>query len=142
MNVPVGDVLKGELSAACSEVTLSVPVTLEVAANGAHHGEAPDVELPILVEQWFFDILLDYVTSFESIHICIANQVFDLIKVLGHLDATASVGVLTGLDDPQLLAKSWDLIKYRLLRVVLGVLVQLFKFMELWIVHALFDVEL
>ena len=142
MNVPIWDVLEGELSAACPEVALSVPVTLKVAANGAHHGEAPDVKLPILVEQWFFNILLDYVTSFEAIHICIANQVFDLIKVFRHLDTTASVSVLTGLDDPQLLAKSRNFIKYRLLRVILGVLVQLFKFMELWIVHALFDVEL
>ena len=73
---------------------------MQIAANCAHHGEASNVEFPILVEQWFFDILLDYVTSFEAIHICIANQVFYLVKVLGHLDATASVGVLAGLDDP------------------------------------------
>lgn len=50
VHVTIGHVLDGEFSAACSQVSVGVPVALQVAVDRAHQGEAPDIELSILVQ--------------------------------------------------------------------------------------------
>ena len=142
MDIPVGNILEGEFSAACSEIALLVPITLKIAANGAHHGKASNIKLTILVQQGSLDILLDYVTSFETIHIGVADEAFNLIEIFRYLDSATSIGVLTWLDDPQLLTKGRNLIQNSLLRGVLGFMVKLFKFMKLWIIQTFLDMEL
>lgn len=123
MDIPVRYILEGEFSAACSKITLLVPITLKIAANGAHHGKASNIKLSILVQQGSLDILLDYVTSFETIHIGVADEALNLIEIFRYLDSAASIGVLTRLDDPELLTESWNLIQNSLLGRVLSFMV-------------------
>ena len=101
MHISVGAVLETKLAAAGPEVALSVPVALQVAIDGAHKGEAADVELPALVQERLLDVLLDYVTPFDAVDIRIGHQTLYLVQITAHLDAKASVGVLSRLDDPE-----------------------------------------
>ena len=50
MNISVRYILQCKFLARGSEVTLLVEVALEISIDGAHHSEASDVELSILVE--------------------------------------------------------------------------------------------
>jgi hypothetical protein len=142
MDIPVGNILEGEFSAACSKIAFLVPIPLEITVNGAHHSEASNIKLTILVQQGSLNILLDYVTSFESIHIGIADEAFNLIEIFRYLDSAAPIGVLTRLDDPKLLTKGRNLIKNCLLGRILSFMVKLFKFMKLWIIQTFLDMEL
>lgn len=73
MHISVGHVFQSELATACSEVSLCVPVTLQISADGTHHSEATDVELPVLVKQRLFDVFLYDIRPFVAIYICVLN---------------------------------------------------------------------
>jgi hypothetical protein len=45
----------------------------------------------------------------------VCDQPFDLVKIFANLDAATPVGVLSGLDDPELLAELWNLVQNSLL---------------------------
>lgn len=142
MHIPVGNIFESEFSATSPKVAFLIPITLKIAANSAHHGKASNIEFSILVQKRSFDVLLDYVTSFESIHIGVAYKILDLIKIFRDLDATPPVSVLTWFDDPQLLSEGGYLVQYSFLGIILGFMIKLFKFMKLWIIKAFLDVEL
>ena len=73
MHISVGHVFQSELATACSEVSLCVPVALQISADGTHHSETTDVELPVLVQQRLFDVFLYDIRPFVAIHICVLN---------------------------------------------------------------------
>ena len=73
MHISVGHVFQSELATACSEVSLCVPVALQISADGAHHSETTDVELTVFVKQRLFDVFLYDIGPFVAIHICVLN---------------------------------------------------------------------
>jgi hypothetical protein len=105
VHVSVGNILQCEFLATGSHVTLIVPISLQVAIYGAHEREHSDVELSILVQQGLLDVLLDDVAPLAPVNYGVANQSLDVVELLAHLNAAPSIGVLAGLDDPQLLAE-------------------------------------
>ena len=141
MDITVTQVLQGELTAAGSQVSIAIPVPLQVAIDAAHHAVDPYVELPVLVEHGFLDVLLDDVGSSVAINVYVLNYTFDVVKISAYLNATAPVSVLTRLDNPQVLAKLWPVVKNGALVMLLSVMEELFKLEPLSVVQALFDVE-
>ena len=73
MDVTVWDILKGKLSAACSEVTITVPVALQVSIYGAHQSKTSNVELSVLVEKRLLNVLLYDVRSSVAIDVNILD---------------------------------------------------------------------
>ena len=104
-----------------------VEVALEVAIDACDEREASDVELAILIEQGLFAVFLDYVRPLDM---RIRHNRLDLGYVAANCDSTASVRVLTRLDDPQVLAHAWVLGQVLL---ILRRVVCLFKLVELWV---------
>ena len=121
MDVSVGDVLQGELSATRAEVAVAVPIPLQISVYGAHHGEGTDIELPILVQQRLLDILLNDVRTLVPVNVRVLHQALDVVKVLADLNTTSSVGVLTRLHDPKVLTELGQLVEDGGLAAVLSV---------------------
>ena len=71
MEQPVGAVLSVVLTTTGTQVSLSVPVTLQVAIGSHHQGERTDVEFTVLVKQGFFYVLLNNITSLLTIDLSI-----------------------------------------------------------------------
>ena len=63
-----------------------------------------------------------------------------MIQIFADLNTTAPVGVLTWLDDPELLAKLWQLIKDSRFVGISGIIIELLKLQELRIIQPLLDV--
>ena len=141
MDEPVGDVLQRELLATGPEVALSVPITLEVAVDGAHQSEASNVELPVLVQKRLLNVLLDDVRSLGTIHNSILDEVLDVVQVFTHLDTAATVGVLSWFHDPELFAELAQRVQDGLLVWVKRLMIQLLELEELRIVQTLLDME-
>ena len=78
---------------------------MQIAIYRTHHREASDVELSILVEEWFFDVFLNNVGATVAIYICILYQRLNVIYFSTYLNTTASVSILSRLDDPEALSK-------------------------------------
>ena len=57
------------LSTTRPQVTISVPVALEVAIYGRCQCEAPDVELAIFVQERPLNVFLDNVATFVPLHV-------------------------------------------------------------------------
>ena len=111
MNHAIGGVLDVVLAAAGSQVAVLIPVALQVSVDCGRQSVAADVELAILVEKGSFDVLLDDVATPMAVHLLRLNQTLDVVEVTADLDATATIGVLTWLDDPQIIAISWILLE-------------------------------
>ena len=79
MHISVRDILEREFSTTGSEIALWVPIALQISIDTAHHCEAPDIKLTILVEQWLFNVLLNDVGPSITIYISVLNQTFDVI---------------------------------------------------------------
>ena len=114
---------------------------MQITINGAHQGEATDIELPALVEQGLFYIFLNYIGTLVPIHIRILNQSLDVVEVFAHLNATAPVGIFSWLDNPKALSKLREPIENGLLRGILGISEQLLELYELRVIESLFNVE-
>ena len=141
MDESVGHILERELSAACPEIAIGIPIALQVAVDCAHHCECPDVELPVLVQQRLLDVLLDYVGPPVAIYIDILDQALDVVELLAHLYATTSVCVLTWFNYPQALAKLGHAIKNGAFVWILSIMEELLKLQECWVIEPLLDME-
>ena len=64
-----------------------------------------------------------------------------MVEIFADLDTAATIGVLSWLHDPQTFAKLRNLIQNCLFLRILSVHEKLLKFMKLWIVETLFDME-
>lgn len=58
MNKSVCNVFQIKILATRPEVTLVIPVTLEVAVDGGEQSVTPNIKLPSLVEKGLFNVLL------------------------------------------------------------------------------------
>ena len=74
---------------------------------------------------------MDDVTPFNTIHSSVLYQSLDVIKIFAHLYSTAPVGVLSRLDDPQLLSKLGQLVKNCGLARIRSVVIELLELKEL-----------
>jgi len=137
----VGNILEREFSAARPEVAIAIPVALEISIDGAHHRECPDVELSVLVQQRFLDVLLNYVRPPVAIHVHILDQTLDVIELFAHLNTTTSICVLTWFYYPQVLAKLWLIVKNGFFVWILSIMEQLLELQEGWVVETFLDVE-
>lgn len=91
MHISVGYVLESEFTAACPQIPILIPITLQVTIDGAHQGEATNIKLSVFVEQWFFDIFLNYIASTIRITISNSDEVLNVLKITTYLDATSSI---------------------------------------------------
>ena len=121
MDVTVWDILKSKLSAACTEVSIAVPVALQVTIYGAHQSETADVELSVLIEKRLLYVFLYDVRPSVAIDVNILNEALYMIEFSADLYPTSSVGILSWLDDPQILAKLGQPIQDGFFRRVLGI---------------------
>lgn len=101
MNHAVRCILDVVLSTTGSEISVLVPVGLQVSVYCGRKEETTDVELSILIKQRLLNIFLYDVTTSVAVNLLRLYQRLNVIEVTADLDATASVGVLTRLDNPE-----------------------------------------
>ena len=94
-------ILQVVFAAASSQISVSVPVSLKIAVHSCSQKVATDVELPILVKQRLLNVLLDDVAAAVAIHLLSLYQRLYVIQVATHLNTTASVCILSRLDNPK-----------------------------------------
>ena len=103
--VAVGE---AELLAACSNVAFFVVPAAKNAllfleiCEVAQKSEDSDVELPAVHKEWILDVPLQDagLVLLRSIVELVQEALFDLLQVVQYLDAMASIGLFSGLDDP------------------------------------------
>ena len=95
------EVLHIELLAGGADVTVLVPVALEMPVETGHYHVSAYVELAFLVEEWVY-VLLDDMGAGASlaVHSLPPHYLSDLLNAIHHLDSHALVGVLAGLHQP------------------------------------------
>jgi hypothetical protein len=59
MNESISNIFKIEVFATCPKVALVIPITLEVAINCSQQSVAPNIKLPVFVEERPLDVLLN-----------------------------------------------------------------------------------
>lgn len=69
MNESISNIFKIEVFATCPKVALVVPITLEVAINCSQQSVAPNIKLPVFVEEGPLNVLLDDVGTLLSVDI-------------------------------------------------------------------------
>ena len=111
---------------------------MQVAVDGSAERVAPDIELPILVQERLLNVFLNDVAAPVAVDLLGLNQALDVLQVTTDLDSAAAIRVLARLHDPKLVAVSGELLQHL---VVLWVVVGLLELEEFAICFALFDVE-
>lgn len=101
MNHPVCRVFEIVLTAARPQVSVRVPVGLQISIDCRAGRETPDIELPIFVEERLLDVLLDDVAAPMSVNHVSLDETLDMIEVAAHLDTTASICILSWLHNPK-----------------------------------------
>ena len=118
-----GEVFDVVFTTSCSQIAILIEVALHVAIDTGDQGVKPDVELPSLVEERPFTVLLNYVTALLAVNDVIANDLSDLRQVLTNGDAAAPICVFARLHNPETLAHCWVVGQaVRLLGVVVDIL--------------------
>ena len=79
MNIPVGDILEGELTATRPEIAISIPIALQISIYCCHKSKAPDIKLSVLVEKRLLNILLNDVTSLHTIDCLVLYESLNMI---------------------------------------------------------------
>jgi hypothetical protein len=103
MNKSISNILKIEVFATSPKVALIVPIALEVAINCSQQSVASNVKLSVLVKERLFDVFLDNVGPLLSVDIGVRYNLLNLREFPANLNATASIGVFSRLDYPNLL---------------------------------------
>ena len=101
MNHAVCCVLKVVFPATCPKVSVSVPVSLQVAIHSCGHSIASNIELSVLIKKRLLNIFLDDITASMAVNLLCLNERSDVIEVTANLNSTATICVLTRLDDPE-----------------------------------------
>ena len=79
MNIPVGDILEGKLTATRPEIAIGVPIALQISIYCCHQSKAPDIKLSVLVEKRLLNILLNDVTSLHTIDCLVLYESLNMI---------------------------------------------------------------
>lgn len=103
MNKSISNILKIEVLATSPKVALIVPIALEVAINSSQQSVASNVKLSVLVEERLLNVFLDNVRPLLSVDIGVRYNLLNLREFPANLNATASIGVFSRLDYPNLL---------------------------------------
>jgi hypothetical protein len=103
MNKSISNILKIEVLATSPKVALIVPIALEVAINSSQQSVASNVKLSVLVEERLLNVFLDNVRPLLSVDIGVRYNLLYLREFPANLNATASIGVFSRLDYPNLL---------------------------------------
>jgi hypothetical protein len=103
MNKSISNILKIEVLATSPKVALIVPIALEVAINSSQQSVASNVKLSVLVEERLLNVFLDNVRPLLSVDISVRYNLLNLREFPANLNATASIGVFSRLDYPNLL---------------------------------------
>lgn len=109
------DCIVGQMNASCAgfqsvlgtcgaNIAVTVPISLHDAVAAVQHHVVPDIELPSLVEQWSFYVLLKDVGLQAAIVVLLLGleDGFDLVEVETDCDSVATIGVLSRFDDPSI----------------------------------------
>ena len=134
----IGRVFQVVLATTRPKIAVCVPVRLQVSVLGRAESVAPNVELPILVQERLFYVLLNDVAAPVAVYLLCLNQTLDMIQVAADLDTATSVRVLSRLYDPELVAVLGVLPKHL---VVLWVVVCLLELEEFTISFAFFNMK-
>lgn len=124
----VGQVVDCELPGWRSEITLVVEIAFHISVNTRNCCIGADVKLSLVYKQGVADVLLNDAGPllwFSGV----VDESSDLVVVLADWDALASVGILTGFNDPNISFCSCISI------------VVWFKSKKFWILKATFDME-
>lgn len=103
MNKPISNIFEVEVLAARPQISLIVPVTLQVAVDRSEESVAPDIKLPVLVEKGLLDIFLNDVGSLLAVDVCIRYNLLNLRELLADLNAATSISVFAWFHYPNLL---------------------------------------
>lgn len=88
---------------------------MQISINGTHQSKYPDIKLSVFIKKWLLNILLDDVTSFIPIYVCVVDQTLDGFEVFAYCNTASTVAVLARLDDPEVLSQLRVLVQHRLL---------------------------
>ena len=138
MNHAIRRVFQVVLAATRPEVAICVPVRLQVAVDRGAEGVAPDIELPVLVQERLLNVFLNNVAASVAVYLLRLDQALDVLQVATDLDSTSTIRVLARLHNPELVAVLGVLLQHL---VVLRVVVRLLELQEFAICFALFDME-
>ena len=138
MNHAIRRVFQVVLAATRPQIPVCVPVRLQVAVDRSAEGVAPDVELPILVQERLLNVFLNDVAAPMAVDLLRLDQTLDVLQVATDLDSAATIRILAWLHDPELVSVLGVLAKHL---VVLRVVVCLLELEEFAICFALLDVE-
>ena len=111
---------------------------MEVPINCRRQSVTANVELTILVKEWFLDVFLDYIGSLFAVYLGIIYDRLNVIDITADLDACAPVCVLARLNNPHSVTVFGVFDQFWLCG---RVLVHLHEFHKFSIVFAFFDVE-
>ena len=109
MNELVLKITKEVFSARCSQITFIINVNLQISINCGCKYIRTNIKLSAMNEQWIVNVLLNDAGP-AAIYGRLLYNSLDLIILLCNLNSMTSVGVLTRLDDPNVLGCSWRLV--------------------------------
>jgi hypothetical protein len=94
--------LEGVLRAGGSDVAVTVPVSLHLAVDAIEHEVVAQVELPLLVEEWPLDVLLEDVGLGGAVIVFLFSlqDRLDFTQVKTDHDPVAAIRVLSWFHDP------------------------------------------
>ena len=101
MDVPVAQVLERVLAHTRPQVAFFVGVSLQVSIDGGQHGVGADVKFTLVDQQGVGDVLLDDAGPLGILS-GILDEFLKIVVVSGHLNANASVGVLSRFNYPDI----------------------------------------
>ena len=114
-------------SASSPQVPLTIEIALQVAIHCGGQRITPNVEFPVFVEQRLLTVLLDNVRSFFAVDVCITNDLLNLGEFTTNCDSTASISILTGFHNPEVLTHRWVLLQFS---VLIRFIISLFELVE------------
>lgn len=83
---------------------MSIPISFHDSIAAVQHHVVPDIELPSLVKEWSFYVLLKDVGLEGAVVMLLLGleDGLDLVEVEAYCDSVATIGVLSWLDDPSI----------------------------------------
>ena len=93
-----------------SEVSLAVPVCLEVTVDGSYHHEMSDIKFSSFIEKWSIYIQLHYECFFSTIvmfFLCFYYRI-ELIYLIDNSNTMTSVSEFSRFDNPYISKRSFN----------------------------------
>jgi hypothetical protein len=137
----VGRILNREFSTTRPQISVLIPISLQISIYCAHQSVCSYVKLSHFVKQRLLYVLLHNKRSLVSVDIRVLHHPLYLVQVLAHLNTEPSVCVLSWLHYPQSLAEFGHFIKYGSFIWILTFMVELLEFEELRIIESFLDME-